>query len=287
MTDDTLSAAGGRSVLRMERRLAHPREKVWRAITDPAHLEQWFPSAVSMELTEGAAMTFDFGEGITMSGEITDLDPPRLFAYTWGEDHLRWELHADGDGTLLEFVHTFDDQYGAASFASGWNACIALMDELLTTGETHRPGRFEQVHEDYVVSLGLDGGKTWWTIDGWRLRYERQLVRPGDTVWAMLAGDAEVTPGGPVPPGFTIAAFQPGTVTDAKPGSLLEYGWEHGTVRVELGEGTGHGARLIVTQSGPPTGPGAGGDEPALTNEIALTAWRDKIESLARSLPTT
>ncbi|MQA98577.1 MAG: toxin-antitoxin system toxin subunit [Streptosporangiales bacterium] len=279
MTDDTLSRSSGRNVLRLERRLRHPQEKVWRAITDPEHLVHWFPSAVRMEPTAGATMTFDFGEGVTMSGEITDLDPPRLFAFTWDVDHLRWELHADGEGTLLVLVHTFDDRYGGASFASGWNACVALLDELLTTGETHTSGRFEQVHEDYVVKLGLDHGEAEDTPDGWRMRYERQLVRPADAAWRLLSGSTEAAPGGPVPEGFAVPDFPPGPVTEAKSGALLEYGWERGTVRVELGEGTGHGARLIVTQTGPP------GDEDA--KATALEAWRTKIESFARGLPAS
>ena len=34
----------GRSVLRFERLLAHPRERVWRALTEREELEAWHPT---------------------------------------------------------------------------------------------------------------------------------------------------------------------------------------------------------------------------------------------------
>lgn len=40
---ETLDAADGHSVLTMERRLKHPPEKVWRAITEPERLSDWSP----------------------------------------------------------------------------------------------------------------------------------------------------------------------------------------------------------------------------------------------------
>ena len=36
----------GRWRLRFTRALAHPPEKVWRAITEPEHLAQWFPTTI-------------------------------------------------------------------------------------------------------------------------------------------------------------------------------------------------------------------------------------------------
>ena len=71
--NEILQTLDGRSVLRMERRLAHPAEKVWRAITEPSHLAAWFPSQVEMpELVVGGKLRFVFGddEGPTLDGEI-------------------------------------------------------------------------------------------------------------------------------------------------------------------------------------------------------------------------
>ena len=52
------TTADGRFALTFERRLAHRPAKVWRAITEPAHLRAWFPAVVEFELSPGAALRF-------------------------------------------------------------------------------------------------------------------------------------------------------------------------------------------------------------------------------------
>lgn len=37
---------GERPVVRYTRHLPHPPEKVWRALTEPEHLEHWFPTTM-------------------------------------------------------------------------------------------------------------------------------------------------------------------------------------------------------------------------------------------------
>jgi Activator of Hsp90 ATPase homolog 1-like protein len=85
-----------------ERRLSHPVDRVWQAITDPDVLVHWFPSAVDVDLRVGGAMKFTFDQAVlpdgsdSMPGEVTELDPPSVFAFEWGEDHLRFERAASG-----------------------------------------------------------------------------------------------------------------------------------------------------------------------------------------------
>ena len=83
--------------LQFERRLSHPVEVVWRAITDSGELEHWFPSKVEVgALRTGAEMTFTFEHmpledaPMTLHGRVTEFDPPRRFAFYWGDDHLRF-----------------------------------------------------------------------------------------------------------------------------------------------------------------------------------------------------
>lgn len=40
----------------------------------------------------------------SLSGEIRDWDPPKVFEWAWDTDLLRWELVPDGDGTVLTFT---------------------------------------------------------------------------------------------------------------------------------------------------------------------------------------
>jgi uncharacterized protein YndB with AHSA1/START domain len=47
--DGVLSESGGRWQIRFERRLAHPREKVWRALAEPEHRDAWFPQRIEAD----------------------------------------------------------------------------------------------------------------------------------------------------------------------------------------------------------------------------------------------
>jgi uncharacterized protein YndB with AHSA1/START domain len=282
---ETLRTIEGRSVLRMERSLAHPPEKVWRVLTESAHLAQWFPSDVEMEPKAGGAVRFVFreGEAPPSEGVVTEFDPPRVLAYTWFDNVLRYELHDRGGACLLVFTHTFDDRAGAASFASGWQLCFDGMEQLLDG----RPVQVEPdrgaLHEAYVRRFGLDAGMSQATDEGWRVRFERQLVRPIEEVWARLGAEGTDAPisGGQVPHGFRAAGVPADVITEVDGPGLLEYEWlaedgPGGRVRWELGQGTGHGARLTLTQTGS-------------ANEIearstAMTAWRDHIERFAERL---
>src|SRR6185369_4214940 len=177
---ETLSTVDGRNVLRLERHLPHPPAKVWRAVTEPEHLAHWFPCDVRYpSLPVGAELTFEFraGEAPPSTATITELHPPRVFAFTWGEAAFRIELSPAGDGCRLVFSHIFDDRYGAASFASGWDLCLAALGHDLA-GQPAVPERDAgERHEHYLHAFGLTAGES--TVDaegGWTIRFERQLV---------------------------------------------------------------------------------------------------------------
>jgi uncharacterized protein YndB with AHSA1/START domain len=152
----TLHAEADRFVLRFERRLAHPPEKVWRALTDPAELRHWFPQDVEVDLQPGGKMRFAQcdGEGPAFDGEVVDFDPPRLFAFLWGTDLLRWELRPDGDGCLLVFTDTIDEQGKAARDGAGWQVCLEALEARLDGSEPPPADRWRQIHPDYVDRFG-------------------------------------------------------------------------------------------------------------------------------------
>ena len=97
-------ATGGRVVLRFRRKIAHPPERVWAALTEPAELIGWW-GAAEVDLAEGGRFVLrwlnadDSGNRAEMHATITRLDPPRLLETT-GDLHgvLRWELQPDGQG---------------------------------------------------------------------------------------------------------------------------------------------------------------------------------------------
>jgi uncharacterized protein YndB with AHSA1/START domain len=289
----TLDMVDGRPVLRMERRLAHPPEKVWRALTEPTHLNQWYPFRVAaLEPRVGGRIVFDDGGGTTVEGRVTELDPPRVFAFTQdpsavlpreGENHLRFELRPDGDGCLLVFTHAFHDRPHAAANAAGWDACLDALEAVVDGKPVEPPASLIGRHEAYVEAFGLNQGAAEPTPDGWRVRFERQLMQQRvDKVWQELDAAGAVV-GRPPPPACTTAEVPAGTVTAVQAPRLLEYQWRAaggagGRVRWELAEDPA-GARIVLTQTGP--------SELAGGRPTALAAWQAHLDRLARRLQGT
>ncbi|GIJ46953.1 hypothetical protein Val02_38390 [Virgisporangium aliadipatigenens] len=275
--NESLREVDGRNQLYMERRFAHPIEVVWRAITDPDRLAAWFPYRVEWELRVGAPIRFS-AEGDEGTGVITELAPPHVIEYTWDNTVLRWELRPEGEGTLLVFTQAFGDRPSAASYAAGWETCLDFLTASLDGAPEPEVGDLAVAHERYVAQFGLDRGYSTHLPDGrWAVRFERQLTRPADQVWAALTGGVEPVVGGPAPAPATTPEFADGQVTEVEPGRQLTYEWQTaeriaGQVRYELEEGTGQGPRLVVTQTGP---------QDLDATEAALKIWRDKVEAFA------
>ncbi|MEO3976648.1 SRPBCC family protein [Streptomyces sp. CAU 1734] len=298
------AADGRRTVLRMTRSLPHPPEPIWNALTRPVPLSRWFPTGVTVDPRPGGTIRFVF-PGDTepgMTGTVTDAEEPRLLAFTWGADHLRWEITPrggggsdltpqDGGGSDLTLTHTFDDHAGAASHAAGWQICVTGLAQLLDGEEiTAERDTRGALHEAYIARFRLNQGVIETTGDGWCVRFDRQLIRPAERVWSELTAGTTPLLGGPAPRGFTTPVTPSGPVTALRPPLLLAYRPAPGSevrgvrgvrgvrevreVRWELAEGTGHGARLTLTERG------EAGEDP---REV-LGAWRVRIDRLATGL---
>jgi uncharacterized protein YndB with AHSA1/START domain len=158
--EGTITEVDGQEAVRFERRLSHPPERVWTAITDPGDLRAWFPADIEGDLaTAGATLSFPFreGEAETESGEVLESDPPRMLAYTWGGQTLRFELEPAGDGTRLVFTHALPLEERAKT-AAGWQI---KFDELaaLLAGESipeFDRERWTALHDGYADQFGVD-----------------------------------------------------------------------------------------------------------------------------------
>jgi uncharacterized protein YndB with AHSA1/START domain len=131
--DAVLQDEQGRSILRFERPLRHSPERVWEALTERGELSSWHPSPFELERFVGGAVTYlPVDDAPEMPpGEVREYDPPRVLAYTWDADLLRWELERRDDGCLLVLTHTFDDRFKAARDAAGWHLCLIALDAAL------------------------------------------------------------------------------------------------------------------------------------------------------------
>lgn len=243
----TLTITGPRPVLRMERRLAHPVEKVWRALTDPEQSKHWFPGPFNGDLVVGGALTFaPSGPGEDPStGVVTEVDPPRLLAFEWVDEMLRWELSPDGDGCLLVLEHFVNFYPDVASFASGWLMCFDALDHVLDgSPQAWAMDGWQAKHEEMVALFGLTDGTVTADADGTLVWFARPLTAPVAEVKPVL--DAVAAPG----PGADPAAFR-------------------------LEDGAGPNARAVVEQR-LPAGVDAG---------PVRAAWKSYLQAIADRLP--
>ncbi len=152
----TYEDAPDRPTLTFERRYPHPVEAVWEAVTEPAELLAWFPTAVELELRVGGRMTFTFEQytlpdgGNTMTGEVVELDPPSLFAFYWGGDRLIFELEPRDGGAAcqLRFTVVLESPDKSARDAAGWHSCLDRLAAQLD-GTEPEEGAWRERYEEY------------------------------------------------------------------------------------------------------------------------------------------
>lgn len=123
--------------IRIERRLPHPVERVWRAVTEPAEMARWF---VVEEIPWTPVEGEEFEAG-GQRGRITEVSPPHRFAWEWHVERYAFELSEDGDpegpqaGTLLVFTHVFNPEHGPAEqHTRGWHIYFSRLDAHLGGG---------------------------------------------------------------------------------------------------------------------------------------------------------
>jgi uncharacterized protein YndB with AHSA1/START domain len=83
-----------------------PAEVVWRTITEPAQMSQWFADRVDLVVEPGARGYLEFGD---QGGPVVveTVDPPTRFSFRW--NHPRGEEPVAGNSMLVEFTLTPED----------------------------------------------------------------------------------------------------------------------------------------------------------------------------------
>lgn len=153
----TLARQGDDWILRFTRKLPHPVEKVWRAVTEPEHLATWFPDKIVGERRAGAHLRFENSGGGGFDGTMLVFDPPQLLEMMWGTDRLRIELAPDDAGTLLTLTDTFTELGKAARDAAGWHECLDRLVDALSGTEPREWGEvWRDVQAKYAEHFGPD-----------------------------------------------------------------------------------------------------------------------------------
>ncbi|MFH5211353.1 SRPBCC domain-containing protein [Antrihabitans sp. NCIMB 15449] len=238
--------------IRLTRTYDHPVDRVWRAITTSDNLKHWIPCDVEIELEPDGVVRFGFGGG----GRVRAIEPPHRLVFTWEDDVLDFQLVSSAVGTVFTLTHHFGDRAGAASFATGWEQCFAALEAVLADREpdSATADRCDERHEELVTRFGLDQPQVTYADDGWRVRFERQLICSAEVAWKLFFGGADAPAVGEQFRAFAAPDVVLGTVTEIDPPRSFSFSTgvdEPGEdVQLTLGEGTGHGARLVLEVAG-------------------------------------
>jgi uncharacterized protein YndB with AHSA1/START domain len=118
----------------LEKRLRHPPEKVWKAITDPAHLREWAPFDADGSLGKTGntvkLTTVGTPQPYVSETRVTRAEPPTVLEYSWGGNDMKWELEDYDGGTRLTLWASIDRRYISMG-AAGWQICLDVLDHHL------------------------------------------------------------------------------------------------------------------------------------------------------------
>jgi uncharacterized protein YndB with AHSA1/START domain len=120
----------------LERELAHPPERIWRALTQPHLMAEWLMKTdFSPVVGHRFGFSADWG---SVDCEVLEVEPQRTLSYTWGDHDLKsvvtWTLTPTGTGTRLRMEQTAfrPDQpryfHGARM---GWPRFLDALETLL------------------------------------------------------------------------------------------------------------------------------------------------------------
>lgn len=149
--------------VRLVRLLPGPIERVWEYLTDAEKRSRWFAGG-PMELKKGGQVELHFKHstispdeepperfrevhytGVSMIGEITQCDPPRLLAFTWEGDtpetnsEVIFELKSTGDEVEMTLTHhRLATDHELLSVSGGWDMHTSILCALLS-GATPPP----------------------------------------------------------------------------------------------------------------------------------------------------
>ncbi|HEX3891787.1 MAG TPA: SRPBCC domain-containing protein [Terracidiphilus sp.] len=125
----------------IEREMPHPPEKVWRALTQGALMEEWlmkndFQPVVGHRFSFRAAPVANWN-GI-IEGEVLVVEPHACLSYGWGslglESVVTWTLTPTATGTHLRMEHSgFPSEEGANYKGAkyGWQKFIGNLEKVV------------------------------------------------------------------------------------------------------------------------------------------------------------
>jgi uncharacterized protein YndB with AHSA1/START domain len=153
LTDAAITGEAPRALVHVSRRFTAPRERVFRAWTEPDAVRQWFGRgsnhSVESDLRVGGEFRITFRMPVTRRkaycvGTFLEVTPPERLVYTlaWrgmpiptfgmGESKVTVEFRDLGGGTEIRLTHELLDKRRLRSFhAWGWRRSLENLERLL------------------------------------------------------------------------------------------------------------------------------------------------------------
>jgi hypothetical protein len=152
---------GEKWTLILVRDLRQSPEKVWQALTDPAHLREWAPFEADGSLgTAGATVKLTWvGTPTSFEATVTRADAPEVLEY----GDFRWELETHGGGTRLTLWTAIDRRFISWG-AAGWHIAFDVLDRLLSGtpigriagGEAMKFEGWQRLSAEYGKQFGVE-----------------------------------------------------------------------------------------------------------------------------------
>lgn len=156
---------GEYGTIKFERRLEHPKEIVWEAVTDQEKIFKWLPDykGTFKGHNNGKIDLLNTVSGSHVTGNVLAYELYRIFEHEWfiapnqmfpkgePESVIRWELKQDGESnTVVTITHSHLTKSTAMTFAPGWHAYLDRLEAVLNSQiPPNWSQRFAEVKELY------------------------------------------------------------------------------------------------------------------------------------------
>jgi uncharacterized protein YndB with AHSA1/START domain len=237
---------GEKWTLILVRELRHSPEKVWQALTDPAHLHEWAPFDADGSLgavgTRVKLTTVRAHNPQVSETKVTRAEAPNVLEYNWGDKDIRWELEAFGGGTRLTLWHNIDRGFIAMG-AAGWHICFDVLDRLLIgtpigriVGAEAMKFDWPRLNSEYAQQFGIE-------TPSLRLRKQAQEYEEAKQIQQALM-PKEI----PQMPGLEISgSWRPARIVGGDYFDVLEFGASRLGLCIADVSGKGMPAALLMS----------------------------------------
>jgi uncharacterized protein YndB with AHSA1/START domain len=120
----------------IEREIAYPPEKIWRALTQPHLIAEWLmQNDFAPVVGHSFKLTADWG---AVDCQVRAIEPNKTLSYTWGayglESVVTWTLTSSGTGTHLRMEQSgfrSDQKQAYHGARHGWQQFFGNLEQVL------------------------------------------------------------------------------------------------------------------------------------------------------------